>query len=170
MISLSEFIMSGRVSFPYTYYSTIRSLATGTIFTYRLNEQGGISASHIRYFDFAFEPDATATLDGMAEELAVAIESSVRKRTLPIFGKCAVALSGGLDSRTVLGAIKDRSNVVAVSFFDEENYEFRIAQRIAQKLGSISYQSKEISIIMGKQLRNVLKLVVEWEIALITII
>lgn len=135
MISLSEFIMSGRVSFPYTYYSTIRSLATGTIFTYRLNEQGGISASHIRYFDFAFEPDATATLDGMAEELAVAIESSVRKRTLPIFGKCAVALSGGLDSRTVLGAIKDRSNVVAVSFFDEENYEFRIAQRIAQKAG-----------------------------------
>ena len=131
MTSLSEFVMSGNVSFPYTYYSVIRSLQPGTIFTYRLNEQGDISTSSVRYFEFVFEPDTASSLDRIAEELALAIESSVRKRTLPIFGKSAVALSGGLDSRTLLGAIKDRSNVVAFTFFDEENYEFRIAQKIA---------------------------------------
>ena len=135
MTSLSEFVMSGRASFPYTYYAAIRSLQPGTIFTYRLNEQDGISSLSSRYFEFAFEPEDASNLDGIAEELGSAIESSVRKRSLPMFGKCAIALSGGLDSRTVLGAIKDRSNIVAVSFFDEENYEFRIAQRIARAAG-----------------------------------
>ncbi len=135
MTSLSEFVMSGKVSFPYTYYSAIRSLQPGTIFTYRLNEQGDISSSSVRYFEFVFEPETASNLDGIAEDLASAIESAVRKRTLPMFGKCAVALSGGLDSRTILGAIKDRSNVVAFSFFDEENYEFRIAERIARAAG-----------------------------------
>lgn len=133
--SLSEFIMSGMVTFPYTYYAEIRSLQPGSIFTYHLDENGAISTSHVRYFDFVFAPDATATLDGMAEELAVALEGAVRKRTLSIFGKTAIALSGGLDSRTVLGAIKDRSNMVAFSFFDKENYEFRTAQKIASKSG-----------------------------------
>lgn len=135
MTSLSEFVMSGKVSFPYTYYSAIRSLQPGTIFTYRLNEQSDISFSSVRYFDFVFEPKNAANLDGIAEELASATVSAVQKRTLPMFGKCAIALSGGLDSRTLLGAIKDRSNVVAFSFFDEENYEFRIAQKIARKAG-----------------------------------
>ena len=135
MTSLSEFVMTGKVSFPYTYYSSIRSLQPGSIFTYRINEQGDISASSVRYFEFVFDPDTTSSLDGIAEELASALGSAVRKRTLPIFGKCAVALSGGLDSRTVLGAIKARSNVVAFSFFDEENNEFRTAQRIARAAG-----------------------------------
>ena len=130
---MSEFVMSGKVTFPHTYYSSIRSLQPGTIFTYRLSEQGDISASKVRYFEFVFEPDTASGLDGIAEELATAIESAVHKRSLPMFGKCAVALSGGLDSRTLLSAIKDRSNVVAVSFFDEENYEFRISQKIAHK-------------------------------------
>lgn len=135
MTSLSEFVMSGKVSFPYTYYSAIRSLQPGSIFTYRFNEQGDISASSARYFEFAFEPENASNLDGIAQELASVIESAVRKRTLPIFGKSAIALSGGLDSRTVLGAIKDRSNVVAFSFFDKENYEFSIAQKIARAAG-----------------------------------
>ncbi len=133
--SLSEFAMSGMVTFPYTYYSAIRSLQPGTIFTYSLNEQGDITASSVRYFEFIFEPDTASGLDSIAEELASAIESAVRKRSLAIFGKCAVALSGGLDSRTLLGAIKDRSNLVAFSFFDKENYEFRIAKKIASQAG-----------------------------------
>lgn len=135
MTSLSEFVMSGKVSFPYTYYSSIRSLQPGNIYTYHLNEQGDISATSVPYFEFVFEPDTVSNVDRIAEELAFAIESAVRKRTLPIFGKCGISLSGGLDSRTVLGAIKDRSNVVAFTFFDEKNYEFRIAERIAQKAG-----------------------------------
>lgn len=135
MTSLSEFMMLGKVSFPYTYYTAIASLQPGMIFTYRFDEQGDISASSVRYFEFVFEPEDASNLDEIAEELSAAIESAVQKRTLPIFGKSAVALSGGLDSRTILGAIKDRSNVVAVSFFDEENYEFRIAKNIAAKAG-----------------------------------
>lgn len=135
MTSLCEFVMSGKVSFPYTYYTDIRSLKPGTIFTYRFNEQINISTSPVCYFEFVFEPDTASSVDRIAEELASAIESSLRKRTLPMFGKCAVALSGGLDSRAVLAAIKDRTNVVAVSFFDEENFEYLTAQRIARAAG-----------------------------------
>jgi len=133
--SVGEFLMTGKVSFPFTYYERIKSLSPGTIFTYLIDPNGTVSSSSHRYFDFSFEIDSRSDEWALAEELAEAIKNAVRKRTLPLFGKCGIFLSGGLDSRTLLCAADNKSNIVAFTFFDKENYEYRIARRIAEEVG-----------------------------------
>jgi len=133
--SLSEFLMIGKVSFPFSYYERIRSLLPGTIYTYRIGQDATVSESSNRYFDFTFEIDSHSDEWTLAEELAEAIKAAVAKRTLPLFGKSAISLSGGLDSRTLLCAAHEKSNSLAFSFFDEENYELRTAKKIAKNVG-----------------------------------
>jgi asparagine synthase (glutamine-hydrolysing) len=74
-------------------------------------------------------------LEEFSERFAAAFQNAVAKRTLAVLGRSAVALSGGLDSRTVLCAAPNRQQVVAFSCYDEENREFRIAKSIASKAG-----------------------------------
>jgi asparagine synthetase B (glutamine-hydrolysing) len=134
-VSLTEFLVSGKVSFPYTYYQGIRSLDFGSVYTIDLNASKATVVGQLKYFHFDFSIDHRLTEWDLAEQLSAAFTRAVRRRTLPIFGKSGVSLSGGLDSRALLSSISDFNNVVAFCFFDEENLEFRIAQAVANKLG-----------------------------------
>lgn len=131
-VSVAEFLMTGRVSAPATYYKSVKMLQPGSV--YEVLRDGDLVrlSPPRRYFTLQYEPERAGALEEMVEELGGAFRAAVARRSLPRYGKVGVALSGGLDSRTVLACLDGRADREAFTFFDEENYEFQIAARLAQ--------------------------------------
>ncbi|MBP7975573.1 MAG: hypothetical protein KA122_01960 [Verrucomicrobia bacterium] len=134
-VSFAEFILTGRLTAPYTYYRHIKALPVGSTTTLTFGENGGSEARTRCYFQPGKAGVVSASVEEVAERFAAAFRDSVTKRTLPLLGRTAIALSGGLDSRTVLCAAPDRAGLVAFTCYDEENREFRIAREIARRAG-----------------------------------
>ena len=132
--SLTEFLVTGKVSFPHSYYKKIQALDFGSIHTidYGMDPRRIQSCKH---FQFNFKIDNNLTENDIAEELAEAFRKSMAKRTLSRLGKTAISLSGGLDSRALLCAAPHRESISAFCFFDSKNDEFSIAEKIAAVVG-----------------------------------
>lgn len=136
LTSFAEFILAGKLSAPFTYYRTIRALPVASTTTLSFQPNAPVADQTRTYFHFKPQPLPAEKTDQLADEFAAAFRQAVTKRTLPLLGKSAVALSGGLDSRTVLCAAPDRHALLTFSFYDQENLEFRIAKSIAQAAGA----------------------------------
>lgn len=133
--SLAEFLMTSRVSFPYTYYQNLRIMESGCIFSVDLREAAPLARLHTRYFEWHFKTDPQAGEEDLAKELSIAFRNAVRRRTLPLFGCAGVGLSGGLDSRAILSCVDRRTPTRAFTLFDEENGEYNVARAIAEACG-----------------------------------
>ena len=131
-ISLSEFLVSGKVHYPHTYYTRIKALPSAERISYSFNSDGINDVTHHEYFSLKFTLDNSASQQDLTESLCLAFRNAVRKRTLPIFGQAAVSLSGGLDSRMVLCSAPNPSDLWAFSFHDKENYELSTARAVAK--------------------------------------
>ncbi|HTL16554.1 MAG TPA: hypothetical protein VL793_04915, partial [Patescibacteria group bacterium] len=123
LTSLAEFVLTGKVSAPYTYYSKIKALPVGSTTTVSFDEHAVAGEQSRTYFQFQPRPEPLEKTEELAEQFAAAFRQSIAKRTLPILGKSAVALSGGLDSRTVLCAASDPRALLTFSCYDQENLE-----------------------------------------------
>lgn len=130
--SLAEFLMAGRLTFPRTYYENVSALDAGCVFTFALAGREFVYQSQRRYHSFQFAPESDATEADLAERLAGAFSRAVARRTLPTLGRTWVGLSGGLDSRLILSAARERAHLQAFTLFDEMNAEFRIARKLAE--------------------------------------
>jgi len=133
--SIAEFLIAGKVSFPHTYYKNITGLDSGSVHTIDLQMDDDGKAKSEKYFDFRFHIDPGASEWDLAEELAGAFRKAVNRRTDRRFGRTAISLSGGLDSRALLCAAPKEDEVSTFCFFDEENLEYRIAKEIAKEVG-----------------------------------
>ena len=133
--SMAEFLISGKVSFPYSYYKKIKAIDYGSIHTIDLKEREPVYESKKKYFEFSFKIDPYLSEWDLAEELAGSFKKAINRRTLSMFGQTAISLSGGLDSRTVLCSGEDRDKLWAFCFYDKENFEFKIAKAIAKEAG-----------------------------------
>jgi len=135
MTSIAEFLISGTLSFPYSYYKGTRALDFGCIHTFDLKKENTFYEGKKKYFNFDFIIDENSGEWNLAEELGEAMKKAVNRRTLSIFGQSAISLSGGLDSRGILCSADNREQLVAFCFFDEENLEYRTASHIAKEVG-----------------------------------
>jgi len=133
--SLAEFLMTGKVSSPYSYYRRIRALDYGSVHEIGLNQDRAFRLSSRKHFQLTYKIDRKNSESDLAEELAAAFRKAVNRRTLPKFGQTGLSLSGGLDSRTLLCSADDKSNIRTFCFADQNNYEYRIAKEIAQAAG-----------------------------------
>ena len=133
--SFAEFILTGRLSAPYTYYQQIRALPVASTVSISLGANPEPVEETRSYFQFDAQPQPEDKLDELAEQFAAAFKQAAAKRTLPLLGQSAIGLSGGLDSRTILCACPNREDVLAFSLYDEETPEFRIARAIADEAG-----------------------------------
>src|SRR6185369_3759633 len=136
LTSFAEFILAGKISAPFTYYERIRALPVASSITLSFPPGASAVEQGRTYFQFRPQPQPIEKSDELSEKLATAIEQAVGKRTLPLLGKSAVALSGGLDSRTILCSSPDRPAILTFSCYDSENLEFRTARSIAQAAGA----------------------------------
>ena len=113
----------------------MRTLDFGSFHIIDLKGESPSLTSSKKYFEFNYNIDSRAKETEIAERLAEAFKNAMNKRSLPLFGTTAMALSGGLDSRALLCSITDRGHVKTFCFFDEENLEYQIAKQIAQTAG-----------------------------------
>lgn len=134
-ISLAQFVMTGCLTFPYTYYENIRGLDTGTVFSFAMTDGVLSFQSKMRCPGVDFLGDAQPTADDLATELAQAFQNAVKRRTLPVLGKTGIALSGGLDSRLILSAARTRQDICAFHLHEEQNLEFQTAKALAAACG-----------------------------------
>lgn len=134
-VSFAEFILACRLVAPNTYYKNIKALPVST--TVSIDLAAGSASENIRqYFQPRHQPVREDKVDELADEFAQAFKSAIAKRTLPMLGRSALGLSGGLDSRTVLSAVANRDDLVTFSCYDSETLEFEIARDIAAAVGA----------------------------------
>lgn len=134
--SLAEFVLTARVSAPFCHYTRLRALPVATVRTIDFRAGTAHRRPARATCEFRSDPRPPEELESVAEELAEALKSAAARRSLPLFGRTAVALSGGLDSRTLLCATGRASEVVAFCCHDVENDEFQIARSIAAAAGA----------------------------------
>lgn len=135
-VSMAEFILTSTVTPPFTYYRRIHALPHGSIIAVNLGKEGGAEVGRRRsYIDLRYRGEEAIPESQLAEELAASLRRAVRRRTRKRFGRTAVALSGGLDSRAILACVEDPEQVVAFTCYDEPNREVHVAESIARALG-----------------------------------
>lgn len=135
LTSLAEFLTTGRLTFPYTYYRNLEAVQPGCIYTFSLATGVAEYDGKRPYFRFDCQVKSDADESDLAEQLARAFTSAVWRRTLPIFGTTGIGLSGGLDSRAILAVARKQPQVRAFTLFDGENAETRTATSLAHACG-----------------------------------
>ena len=134
LVSISEFLCTGRVTPPASFYTRVQNLAEGSIHTLEFTADGQRIDSR-KYFSFEYQPIPTDSPSAIADRLGEAFRRSISRRTSPSLGPTAVALSGGLDSRAILACCPSRPDIRGFCFFDEENFELSVAKQIARTFG-----------------------------------
>lgn len=135
LTSMAQFVATGAVTFPYSYYRAVSALEHAAVHTVTIGADGAPRRTACRYGGHELESLSEEPEDLIAERIANAVAASSRRCTLPRFGRTAMALSGGLDSRTLLTTAEPHERLIAFCAFDEKNAEFRYAQAIADELG-----------------------------------
>lgn len=129
--SLAELLIRRSPSFPYTTRQGMRELAPGSRHACALVD-GGLALESARLWT-PDERDPGPPADAVAEiEGAVRAAAGIVCDDTPRVG---VLLSGGADSRTVLGAVPHARRALALTLGDHaDNHEVRLAERIAASL------------------------------------
>jgi asparagine synthase (glutamine-hydrolysing) len=130
--ALSNFFVFGEILGDRTFFEGVKVLPNASILTWTKN---GISIS--RYWDMTYRGgEKLEDIDFTVDELVKKFVNAVSNRLKEPY-KYTVALSGGLDSRSVLGAAsqtKKCQDVTAFTFGTPSCDEIRVARTIADKL------------------------------------
>ena len=137
--AVADFFAFGKIFGNKTFLKGINVLPPASILTY-----DGQNLSIEQYWDFNYKPDYSKSKKEFGIELAKTFKRAVEIRMKDNL-RYGISLSGGLDSRSVAGAISENKiiNVLAYSFGPLDCDEVRIAKKVAKKAGS---KFKEISI------------------------
>ena len=82
-VSLAEFVIASTVTPPYTYYERVRFVEAATRWTFALGGEEPGEPERTSNFAFSYRGDPKVSGSELAEQLAAANRSSVRRRTLP---------------------------------------------------------------------------------------
>ena len=125
------FAFHGEILGNKTFFEGIETLPPASVLTY-----DGKRISIKQYWDLDYEPDYSLSQDEIAEQLVQAFRKAVDIRLRDNLRYC-VSLSGGLDSRSIVGAMdkERRRDCVAITFGVQKYDEFKIARVIARKAG-----------------------------------
>ena len=128
VVSIAEFLKKGFIYHPNTFYKEIKTLDNGSYYTLDFNEKKILKK---KYFDIS--ANKIDDFDYLVSKLSKALLKSIERRTLKYFGKKAVFLSGGSDSRMILANSADE-DIDAVTLYNKENHEIKITKKIVKLL------------------------------------
>ncbi|HEX5727299.1 MAG TPA: asparagine synthase-related protein [Longimicrobiaceae bacterium] len=130
-VSATDFAATLTCTFPYTLFRGVEQALPGT--ARRFGRDGWQGSGHT-FWRPAERPGAFATVRDAAAALRAAVERDVRTACdgLPEVG---LLLSGGEDSRAVLGAVPPGPEVRAFVYADWESREVRVARAVARAYG-----------------------------------
>ncbi|WP_027857977.1 asparagine synthase-related protein [Marinobacterium jannaschii] len=130
--SMAEALATGEVSQPYSYYQSIRQLEAASV--YRFSAAGPLLGQRL-YWGAELQPEYLSD-DHCADRLAESMTQAVRRRMDACEGRTGLLLSGGADSRALLFAARQPSEVETVTFFDSPNAELEVAAALAEAAGA----------------------------------
>jgi len=130
--ALSNFFVFGEILGDGTFFEGVKVLPNASVLTWTRN---GISIS--KYWDLTYRGgEKLEDVDSMVDKLVEKFMNAVSNRLKEPY-KYAVSLSGGLDSRSVLGAVsqtKKCQDVTAFTFGMPSCDEIKVARAVADKL------------------------------------
>jgi len=141
--SVAEFLSQGHIMHPNTYYKNIKALDNASYTVCDFNTQAVCTT---KYFDFTTKEHYD--YKSLLNKLICALKKSIEKRTVPQYGKTAVLLSGGADSRTIINNAK--SQVEAFTTYNVENRELETAQEVASIL-NIKHNAVKVNDDVNRQ-------------------
>ncbi|HSJ15191.1 MAG TPA: asparagine synthase-related protein [Longimicrobiales bacterium] len=130
-VSVADFVTSLSCTFPWTVYRGVRQLTVAA--EHRFGRAGWSAPARV-YWE-PRERGTRGTFAAAAAELREAVCEGVAAATAHD-GRAALLLSGGEDSRAVLGAVPAGVTVRAVSYAESQNRELRGARRVARAYGA----------------------------------
>ncbi|MBE0440417.1 MAG: hypothetical protein IBX57_11835 [Gammaproteobacteria bacterium] len=131
-VSIADFILNGIVTYPHTIYQGINQIAPGSEYTWSCDHD---SMLHVKTYWEPREEIKYATPADAAKKLGDGLKEYVESITASL-DKVALFLSGGEDSRTILGMIPDNCQRDAFIFLENMNREGRVAQNAAKAFGA----------------------------------
>lgn len=131
-VSVAELLLYEAVTYPYTTREGVRQLAPSSRHAARV--EGSAVREQTKTLWTPREPERWPSARECVELASVALEESADEIASGA-SRIGVQLSGGLDSRVVLAALRDRAEVVALTFLDEPNRESASASAAAAALG-----------------------------------
>ncbi len=142
--TIADFFAFGEILGNKTFFKRIETLPPASVATY-----DGEQMSIEQYWDYRYEPDYNLSEDEIVDQLVQTFKKAVEIRMRDSL-RYGVSLSGGLDSRVVLGAIdkSQRHRVTAFSYGLPGCDEIKVAQMVAKKAGVnqliIEYNADEL--------------------------
>jgi len=132
--TVADFFAFGEIFGNKTFFKGIEVLPPASIFTYDKE-----NASIERYWDFNYDPDYDLSEDKLVDLLTGLFRKAVEIRIKDNL-RYGIALSGGLDSRAILGAIakEKRKDIATITFGIPGCDEARIAE-IASKVAGTKH-------------------------------
>lgn len=126
-VSITDFILNSRVTYPYTIYKNIKQLSPGTKFTLTNIKDRNIEEN---IYWQPKEEYIFANIEEAARKLNISMKKYVENITSFSQESIAQFISAGEDSRAICGLLPKNLNRDAYIFLDSMNKEGRIAQKI----------------------------------------
>lgn len=130
-VSAAELVAHLTITWPRTLYHGVEQVAPGTERRFGLDGWTGEGRAYWRpeerFIYRTVDEAAEALRDALMRDVAVAVQGRA---------SAGLLLSGGEDSRAVLGALPRGVHVTGFTYADEENREVRSARRVARAYGA----------------------------------
>ncbi len=131
-VSVADFIMNYVVTFPHTILKDIEQVFPASVHTW-VNEKSKINYSYKNYWlPYESANKEKDDLPTLAKRLRAGMNNYIN-RILEASPKVGILMSGGEDSRSVVGMIPKKYPKTGFIYSESENDEIAIAKKIAQK-------------------------------------
>lgn len=140
---IADYFAFGRMLGNKTFLKAVSVMPGGSIMNYR---DGAVTLE--RYWDYPYKPDQSLSEDEYARRLADTFRQAVDARVQSPL-RYGVLLSGGLDSRAIVGALPENSRISVTAFPHGQAgcVEIPIAERVAKTAG----MGCKVSILLPDQ-------------------
>ena len=129
LASVGETLVRCTPGYPHTMWRGVRELAPGALHEFRADRDAPEHTS--RSLWVPSEPQRYPSLKQLRAQLTEALQHAAKDITRGA-QRVAVALSGGVDSRTVLALVPPEKRAGAITFVDYQNRECELARRVAR--------------------------------------
>jgi len=131
LVSTCDLVSNFTSTFPHTLYDGVKQLLPGA--QHRFDSRGWTGEPRVYWQPM--ETPAMTSLGETAALLRASVADDVRAACEGATGPVGVLLSGGEDSRAVVGALPDAQDARAYVYADWESREVSIARRVASAHG-----------------------------------
>ncbi|ORE91078.1 asparagine synthase (glutamine-hydrolyzing) [Stappia sp. 22II-S9-Z10] len=135
-VTAAELMCSGTSTHPHTHWRGLAQLDNGAVYRFPLREAQRLDKRTTYWTPAVLAGAEPLSHDAFVENLAEAMKTAGRLRSVNRLGPPAVLLSAGADSRAVLFSLSDPAAATAFTYYDVENPELIRARELAALAGA----------------------------------